>query len=117
VNVAWEIPGFILALILATVAMFSLGLLVTAIASTKGAAAGMAQGLLYPLLFFAGIYVPIQVLPGSLQTVSVLTPVGAAENALDGSMAGSFPSFMPLLVMTAYTAFFSLIAVRYFRWE
>jgi ABC-2 type transport system permease protein len=103
--------------VLATIAMFSLGLLIAAVAPSQGAAVGMEMGLLYPLLLFAGIYVPMQVLPCSFQTVAGLTPVGAAVNALDSSMTGLFLSVEPLLVMAVYTALFSFIAVRYFRWE
>jgi ABC-2 type transport system permease protein len=117
VNFVFEIFGFILSIALATLAMFSLGLLIAAVAPSQGAANGMMMALLYPLLFFAGVYVPMQVLPSSLQTISGLTPVGAAVKALNSSMTGSFPSFVPLLVMAAYAVFFSFIAVRYFRWE
>jgi ABC-2 type transport system permease protein len=117
VNIAFEIPGFILTIVLATTAMFSLGLLIAAVAPSQGASTGITMALLYPLLFFAGIYVPIQVLPQIFQSVAILTPVGAAVNALDSSLSGAFPSLEPLLVMAAYTAFFSFIAVRYFRWE
>jgi len=97
--------------------MFSLGLLLTSVAPSQSAANGITMGLLYPLLFFAGIYVPIQVLPSGLQTAALYTPVGAAVNALNSSMNGSFPSFVPLVVMAAYAAFFSFVAIRYFRWE
>jgi len=117
VKATFEIPGFVLSLALATIAMFSLGTLIAALAPSQGAAGGMAQGLLYPLLFFAGLYVPTQVLPGYLQTISEFTPVGAAVKALDSSIEGAFPSPIPLLVMVAYSVFFSFIAVRYFRWE
>jgi len=117
VKLAYEIPGFILSLVLATLAMFSLGLLITSVAPSQSAATGITMVLLYPLLFFAGIYVPIQVLPHSLQTAAIYTPVGAAVNALDSTITGSFPSFVPLLVMAAYSVLFSFVAVRYFRWE
>jgi ABC-2 type transport system permease protein len=102
---------------LATMAMFSLGILIAAVAPSQGAANGMMMALLYPLLFFAGVYVPMQVLPSSLQTVASFTPVGAAVKALNSSMTGSFPSFVPLLAMAAYTVFFGYVAIRYFRWE
>jgi ABC-2 type transport system permease protein len=69
------------------------------------------------LLFFAGVYVPIEVLPSGLQTVALFTPVGAAVKALNSSMAGLFPSFVPLIVMAAYAGIFSFVAIRYFRWE
>jgi ABC-2 type transport system permease protein len=117
VNIVLHIPGFFLSIALATMAMFSLGILIAAVAPSQGAANGMMMALLYPLLFFAGVYVPMQVLPSSLQTVASFTPVGAAVKALESSMQGTFPSIIPLLVMTAYTAFFSYIAIRYFRWE
>jgi hypothetical protein len=32
-------------------------------------------------------------------------------------MAGSFPSFVPLIVMAAYAVVFGFVAIRYFRWE
>jgi len=117
VKIPFDIPGFILSLVLATLAMFSLGLLVTAVAPSQSTANGITMALLYPLLFFAGIYVPIQVLPSGLQTAALFTPVGAAVNALDSSMAGSFPSFVPLVVMAAYAGIFCFVAIRYFRWE
>jgi len=69
------------------------------------------------LLFFAGVYVPIQVLPSGLQTAALFTPVGAAVKALNSSMAGSFPSFVPLVVMATYAVIFCFVAIRYFRWE
>jgi len=117
VNEPFEIPGFVISILLVTIAMMSLGVLIAAVASSQGIAAGIAQGLLYPLLFFAGIYIPPQFLPGYLQTISSFTPVGAAVKALGESMQGAFPSAIWLLVMAAYSAFFSFVAIRYFRWE
>jgi ABC-2 type transport system permease protein len=117
VELAFNIPGFILSLVLATLAMFSLGLLITAVAPSQSTGNGITMGILYPLLFFAGVYVPMEVLPSGLQTVALFTPVGAAVKALDSSMTGSFPSFVPLIVMAAYAVVFGFVAIRYFRWE
>jgi len=117
VNEPFEIPGFVISILLVTIAMMSLGVLIAAVASSQGIAAGIAQGLLYPLLFFAGIYIPPQFLPSYLQTISSFTPVGAAVKALGESMQGAFPSAISLLVMAAYAAFFSFVAIRYFHWE
>jgi ABC-2 type transport system permease protein len=117
VELTFDIPGFILSLVLATLAMFSLGLLITSVAPSQSTGNGITMGLIYPFLFFAGVYVPIEVLPSSLQTAALFTPVGAAVKALNSSMAGSFPSFVPLIVMAAYAGIFSFVAIRYFRWE
>jgi len=114
---SFEIPGFVLSIVLVTIALFSLGVLIAAVAPSQGVGTGIAQGLLYPLLFFAGIYVPMQFLPGYLQTISNFTPVGAGVQALGSSMQGTFPSLISLLVMAAYSVFFGFIAVRYFKWE
>jgi ABC-2 type transport system permease protein len=117
VKMPFEIFGFVLSIILVTIALFSLGVLIAAFAPSQGAATGLGQGLLYPLLFFAGVYIPTQFLPSTLQTISNFTPVGAAVQALDSSIQGTFPSIVPLLVMAAYSVFFGFIAVRYFKWE
>ena len=112
-----EIPGFLLSIVLLAFAMFSLGLVVAAVAPSQGAANGIAMGLLYPMLFFAGVYVPIQYLPSSFQILASVTPVGAAVSALDSSLQGVFPSVQPLVVMVFYAVVLGFLAVRYFRWE
>ena len=112
-----EFPGFVLSSLLVTAAMFSLGLVIAAIANSQGVARGLSMILLFPLLFFAGIYVPVNYLPGYLQTASHLTPVGAAVEALGQAMQGSFPSAEPLLVMVAYAVILGFLANHYFRWE
>jgi ABC-2 type transport system permease protein len=117
IKLTFEVPGFILSLMLATITMFSLGLVIAAVAPSQGAAAGMTMGLLYPLLFLAGIYVPIQILPSGFQTVAGLTPVGAAVNALSDSMQGVFPAPAALAVMAVYATLFGYLAIRYFKWE
>jgi ABC-2 type transport system permease protein len=117
VELAFDIPGFILSLVLATLTMFSLGLLITSVAPSQSTGNGITMGILYPLLFFAGVYVPIETLPSGLQTAALFTPVGAAVKALNSSMTGFFPSFVPLIVMAAYAVVFSFVAIRYFRWE
>ncbi len=116
-ELAFDIAGFIISLVLATFTMFSLGLLITSVAPSQSAGNGITMGILYPLLFFAGVYVPIEVLPSGLQTAALFTPVGAAVKALNSSMTGSFPSFVPLIVMVVYAVVFSFVAIRYFRWE
>lgn len=117
VGTSIEIPGFLLSVVLLTSAMFSLGLVIAAIAPSQGSANGIAMGLLYPLLFFAGVYFPTEYLPSYLQTIASATPVGAAVDALGSSLNGGFPSGQSLAVMVFYSAVFGFLAVRYFRWE
>jgi len=109
--------GFTLALVLTITTMFAIGLWVSAIARTAGAAGAVGQLLLYPLLFFAGLWVPRQRMAPILRHISDWSPFGASVHALQSSMQGTFPSTQSLLVLVAYTALFGLLAVRYFRWE
>src|SRR5699024_10596600 len=67
--------------------------------------------------FAAGIYVPLQVLPGAIRQIVGLTPFGAATQALDQAANGSWPSWVLLAVLLLWTVIFMAIAARWFRWE
>jgi ABC-2 type transport system permease protein len=109
--------GLVLALALSIAAIFAIGLAIAAVARTAGAARGLMAAALYPLLFFAGLYIPMQVLPHALQTISHFTPLGAAVQAMQYSMDTGFPPTVPLLVLVAYALAFGYLAKRFFRWE
>ncbi|HEU5355535.1 MAG TPA: hypothetical protein VFU65_13785 [Actinocrinis sp.] len=49
--------------------------------------------------------------------MSDYTPLGAAVQALQDSMSGTFPAARALLVLVAYAAVFGYGAVRMFSWE
>jgi len=109
--------GFLLGLLLTIAAMFALGLWVSAFARSAAVAGAIGQLILYPSLFFAGLWVPREVMTPTLRDIGDWTPLGAAVQALQSSMQGAFPPVQPLLVMAAYTLLFGFLAVRYFRWE
>jgi ABC-2 type transport system permease protein len=109
--------GFVLSALLATAAMFAIGLLITAVAPSPPVAGVLGTVLLYPLLFFAGMWTPKQNLSPLLQHIGNYTPLGAAVQAMDAAMQGSFPPARPLLVMTAYAVVFGVAAIRLFRWD
>jgi ABC-2 type transport system permease protein len=87
--------GFVLSALMATAAMFAIGLLITAVAPSPQVAALAGTILLYPLLFFAGMWTPKQNLSPALQHVSNYTPLGAAVQAMDAAMQGHFPPTGP----------------------
>lgn len=111
-------PGwFVVAYALGVVALFAVGLLVGAVVPT--ASSGQAAGMLlyFPFLFFAGIYIPLEVMPDGIRTVSGYTPAGAAVQALTDSWAGSVPATSSLLVLAAYGVVAGGLAARFFRWD
>lgn len=107
----------VLSIALCTTALFAIGLAIAAVARTSGAARGIMGVTFYPLMFFSGLYYPMQLMPGTLQDISHFTPLGAADQAIATSWLGQFPAAQPLLVLIAYTGVFGILARRYFRWE
>lgn len=109
--------GFVLTLALTAPALFSLGLCIAAVVPTWRVGQAVGGAVFFPLQFFAGLWVPRQVMPAGLRDVSDFTPLGAAVSALQDSIAGSFPTAKALLVMAGYAVAFGYLAVRWFSWE
>jgi ABC-2 type transport system permease protein len=109
--------AMVLSIALCMAALFAIGLTIAALARTSGAARGLMAAVLYPLMFFSGLYYPVQLLPPVIQDISNFTPLGAAVQAIGDSWVGIFPPAQPLLVLLAYALVFGFIARRFFRWE
>jgi ABC-2 type transport system ATP-binding protein len=116
-HLSFQIPSFVVSLLLAVAALSALGLWVAAIAPSARAAGVIGTVLLYPLLFFAGLWAPRELMSTTLQRISDFTPLGAAVRALQDSMHGQSPPVTALLVMAAYAVVFGVAAVASFRWE
>jgi ABC-2 type transport system permease protein len=113
-----QVPGFILAALLATACLFGLGLVIAAVAPSERASGAIGSALIFPLMFFAGLWQPSQtVTPSVMQDISNLTPLGAAVHAMLRSMQGTFPTIGSVAVMAAWTVVFGIAAVKLFRWE
>jgi ABC-2 type transport system permease protein len=112
-----QLGGFVLAVVLTVAVMFAIGLWLSSFARSGAVATGIGQLVLYPMLFFAGLWVPREQMAPVLRDIGDWTPLGAAVQAMQGSMQGTFPSAGPLLIMVAYAVVFGYLAVRYFRWE
>jgi ABC-2 type transport system permease protein len=111
-------PGaLVLAIVLSIAALFAIGLCIAAVARTGVAARAIGAAAFYPMLFFSGMWFPRELMPGVLQDISNVTPLGAAVEAIQDSMQGQFPPAEPLLVLAGYAVVFVLIAKRFFRWE
>ncbi|MBT8203366.1 MAG: ABC transporter permease [Acidimicrobiia bacterium] len=113
-----ESPGWFLAsYALSALALLGLGVLIGAIVPTVSSGQALGMLVYFPLLFFAGVYVPLQVMPEAIRTISGYTPSGAAVEALTTSWAGETPDMIHLLVMAVYAVVAGLLAVRVFRWD
>lgn len=108
---------FAVAFVMGLAAMLSLGLLIGAVSRSTTTAQVLGFVFFFPMLFFAGVYVPRGMMSDGLTTISNFAPLGAAVQAMLDAWAGTTPSGQQLLVLALYTAAFGVAAVRLFRWE
>jgi ABC-2 type transport system permease protein len=112
-----QVGGFLLAILLTMAAMLAFGVLIAAIAPTQRVAAGIGSLLLFPLMFFAGLWVPQSEMGAGLRDVSHYTPLGAAVPAVQNAISGHWPGSVHLLVLAGYAVVLCALAVRFFRWD
>ncbi len=109
--------GFALAVLLSIAGLFPIGLVIAAVAKTTTSAGVVGRVVFFPLMFLAGLWWPRELMTGALHTLSGISPLGAAVEAIQDSVQGQFPPAMPLLVLVAYAVVFGFLAQRWFRWE
>ncbi len=80
-------------------------------------ARGIGALLFYPMMFFAGLWLPIPNMPAALQHISHATPLGAAVPALHRGGPRVLPTALQLVTLAAWAVAFGLAAARFFRWE
>jgi ABC-2 type transport system permease protein len=109
--------GLVLSVAVSIAGLFPIGLMIAAIARTANGASVIGRLAFFPLMFFAGLWLPRAMMPGVLVDISNYTPLGAAVEAIQDSMLQGFPPAAPLLVLAAYAVAFGFLAQRFFRWE
>jgi ABC-2 type transport system permease protein len=109
--------GYLLALLLATGSALALGSVVSALSRTTKIASAIGTAVFFPMMFCAGVWLPVQEMPHTLARVVQLTPFGAAARALGEAAAGHWPGWTHLGVLALWTVLLTAGAARWFRWE
>jgi ABC-2 type transport system permease protein len=117
VSLPGQALGFALAFVLTAAALFAIGLIIASVAPTARSANAIGTLTWFPLMFFAGLWIPREAMGDTLRAVSDATPLGAGVGALQDAMAGQFPDAVHLLVLVAYAGVAAALATRLFRWE
>ena len=116
-----ELPGnpggFLLSIVLRTLGLFSVGLVIAALAPTGRAAGGIGAATFFPMLALGGVWVPKEQLPPFLQHVADVLPLGATLNALRQTWVGQSPELLQLGALVAFAAIGTAVAAKVFRWE
>jgi ABC-2 type transport system permease protein len=122
-RLAFDVPlpgsalGFALAFVLTAAPMLAIGLVIASVAPTSRTASAIGTFTWFPLMFFAGLWIPRAAMGDTLRSISDLTPLGAGVGALQDAMAGTFPDVGHLAVMAAWAVAAAVVATRLFRWE
>ncbi|MGX1547524.1 ABC transporter permease [Streptomyces adustus] len=109
--------GYLLALLLAAAAALALGAVVSALSRTTRIAGAIGSAVFFPMMFCAGVWIPVRAMPDALARGVTLTPFGAAARALDQAAAGHWPGWDHLGVLALWTVLLTAGAARWFRWE
>lgn len=112
-----QLAGFVVAVALGAVAMLALGTLVAALVPNQRVGGLVGSLLSFPMMFFAGLWVPRGEMGPGLRHISDFTPLGAATGAVQDAMQGGWPHPVHLLVLAAYAVIFAALAAKLFRWE
>ncbi|MEV3972115.1 ABC transporter permease [Streptomyces sp. NPDC050698] len=109
--------GYGLALLLAVLAALALGAVISALSRSTKIAGAIGSAVFFPAMFCAGVWMPVQTMPGVLARCVGFTPFGAAAEALNQAAAGGWPGWDHLGVLVAWTLLLTAGAARRFRWE
>lgn len=109
--------GSILSLALAAWALFSIGLIIGAVAPSQTVAPAIGSLVWLPLMVLGGLWFPREAMPNLMRQISDLSPTGAAVDALQNAWFGTGPATSSLLVLLVSALAFGAAAVATFRWE
>lgn len=108
--------GYLLALLPATLGALALGATVAALSRTTKIAGAVASAVFFPMMFSAGVWIPVQAMPALLRRIVGFTPFGAGAQALGQAAAGDWPSWSHLAVVGLWAVVLTGTASRWFRW-
>lgn len=116
-----ELPGspllFTLSALLFTVAMLSIGVLIAGLVSTAKAANIVGNLLIFPSMFFAGVWTPGDLMPESIRWLRDITPMGAGMTGMQDAWSGQWPGLEHVAALLVVTVACVGLAARFFRWE
>ena len=111
--------SFGLALVIATWSILSIGFIIASIVPTARFAQPVGALILYPMVALSGLFVPLEVMPPTLKTISSALPLTYAVSLLRGIWAGDAWSvhFGDIGALALVFLICTAIASRIFRWE
>ncbi|MEU9734370.1 ABC transporter permease [Streptomyces sp. NPDC048002] len=107
-------------LLLGITAFLTMGVIIGSYADTPEAVAAIANFLMVPMAFLSGSFLPLDMMPSWLQTVSLALPLRYFNDALTGSLSGSGSVgdiAVDCGVLAVFTVVCAAVALKTFRWS
>lgn len=119
VDAAVPIASFVVALMLTTVCILSIGFLIASVVPTARFAQPIGSLILYPMLALSGLFVPIDQLPPALHLLARVLPLTYATSLLKGIWRGEgwIAHAGELAALAIVFAVCTALSSRVFRWE
>lgn len=111
------LSGFV---VLGAFVFVGLGYFISGLAKTQESVTGVSQLINFPMMFLSGLFFPVDTMPTWIRPVVNALPLTYLADALRQIMVGATPLHpLPtdLLVLAAWLAVCTVLAVRFFRWE
>jgi ABC-2 type transport system permease protein len=119
VDINVPVAGFMIALLMSTLSILSLGFLIASIVPTARFAQPVGAVILYPMIAVSGLFVPVAALPSSLRALARVLPITYAVSLLQGIWTNEAWSAHvgDVAALAAAFAVCTAIAAKVFRWE
>ena len=110
---------FLAAYFLVMLSIYSIGMMVAAIAPNIKAANLLCCVLYFPMLIFSGATLPYEVMPTALQKAADIMPLTQGIKLLKAATLGLPVNdvLLPILVMIALSVVCITVSILFFRWE
>ncbi len=111
--------GFLVALLISTLSILSIGFVIASIVPTARFAQPIGAAILYPMLALSGIFVPVDTLPPGLSLLARSLPLSHTVSLLQGIWSGDPWSAHvgDLAALALVFAACTALSARIFRWE
>jgi ABC-2 type transport system permease protein len=119
VNVDVPVISFTIALLVSTASILSIGFVIASVVPTARFAQPVGALVLYPMLGFSGLFVPVAALSPGLQTVARVLPLTYAVSLLQGIWKGEAWSAHTgdVAALAAVCLVCTALSAKMFRWE
>jgi ABC-2 type transport system permease protein len=111
--------SFTIALLISTWSILSIGFVIASLVPTARFAQPIGAVILYPMIAFSGLFVPVAALPPVLRALARVLPLTYAVNLLEGIWNGDgwLPHIGDVAALIVLFLLFTALSSKVFRWE